>query len=140
MAESYVCFPIRPFGLRIRASAVDPAAARASGISTPASTARTFRFGRRGWRPCRRRLIVPVFSLFADLGIRFLIQGFWRSWSDGRPVHLPPGRRRRVIGTLSAALPWVISPRRRRRTVVLLLLTFISSGRKVSVRKSGFRP
>ena len=49
---------------------------RASGISTNAIYGATFAFGAALRRGLAGALIVPVFSLVADLGLRFLIQGF----------------------------------------------------------------
>src|SRR4029079_12660498 len=75
MIGSYLLLARTAFGLRIRASLENPALARASGISTNAIYGATFAFGA-ALAGLAGALIVPVFSLFADLGLRFLIQGF----------------------------------------------------------------
>ncbi len=75
MVGSYLLLAYTAFGLRIRASLENPALARASGISTNAIYGATFAFGA-ALAGLAGALIVPVFSLFADLGLRFLIQGF----------------------------------------------------------------
>ena len=75
MVGSYLLLSRTAFGLRIRASLENPALARASGISTNAIYGVTFAFGA-ALAGLAGALIVPVFSLFADLGLRFLIQGF----------------------------------------------------------------
>ena len=72
---SYLLLSRTNFGLRVRATLENPALARASGISTPAIYGATFAFGA-GLAGLAGALIVPVFSLFADIGVRFLIQWF----------------------------------------------------------------
>src|ERR1700720_3681154 len=71
MGGSYLILSRTAFGLRIRASLENPALARASGISTNAIYGVTFAFGA-ALAGLAGALIVPVFSLFADLGLRFL--------------------------------------------------------------------
>jgi branched-chain amino acid transport system permease protein len=66
---------ITSFGLRVRAALENPALARASGISTGAVYAATFTIGV-ALAGLAGALVVPIFSLFADLGLRFLIQAF----------------------------------------------------------------
>jgi branched-chain amino acid transport system permease protein len=53
---------------------------------------------------------VPVFSLFADLGIRFLIQGFLAIMLGGIGTFEGAVAGAGVVGVLSAALPWVVAP------------------------------
>jgi len=76
MVASYLMLSRTAFGLRIRASLENPSLARASGISTNAIYGATFAFGA-ALAGLAGALIVPVFSLFADLGLRFLIQDSW---------------------------------------------------------------
>jgi branched-chain amino acid transport system permease protein len=97
------------FGLRVRASLENPALARASGISTNAVYAVTFTFGV-ALAGLAGALVVPIFSLFADLGLRFLIQAFLAVMLGGIGTFAGPIVGAGTIGTLSAALPWVISP------------------------------
>ena len=97
------------FGLRLRASLENPALARASGISTNAVYAVTFTFGV-ALAGLAGALVVPIFSLFADLGLRFLIQAFLAVMLGGIGTFAGPIVGAGTIGTLSAALPWVISP------------------------------
>ena len=70
-------------------------------------------------------LIVPVFSLFADLGIRFLIQGFVAVMVGGVGSFAGPVAGAGVIGTLSAALPWVMAPVVADVLVFVLAIVFI---------------
>ena len=130
MAGSYLLLARTSFGLRIRASLENPALARASGISTPMIYSATFAFGA-ALAGLAGALIVPVFSLFADLGIRFLIQGFVAVMVGGVGSFAGPVAGAGLIGTLSAALPWVISP------VVADVLVFVLAILFVKVRPQG---
>jgi branched-chain amino acid transport system permease protein len=124
MAGSYWLLARTAFGLRIRASLENPALARASGISTDAIYGATFAFGA-ALAGLAGALIVPVFSLFADLGIRFLIQGFVAVMVGGVGSFAGPVAGAGVIGTLSAALPWIIPPVIADVLVFVLAIIFI---------------
>jgi len=118
MVGSYLLLSRTAFGLRIRASLENPALARASGISTNAIYGATFAFGA-ALAGLAGALIVPVFSLFADLGLRFLIQGFVAVMVGGVGSFAGPVAGAGVIGTLAAALPWII------QTVIADVLVFV---------------
>jgi branched-chain amino acid transport system permease protein len=124
MVGSYVMLSRTAFGLRIRASLENPALARASGISTNAIYGVTFAFGA-ALAGLAGALIVPVFSLFADLGLRFLIQGFVAVMVGGVGSFAGPVAGAGVIGTLAAALPWVIPPVIADVLVFVLAIVFI---------------
>ncbi len=124
MAGSYALLAHTSFGLRIRASLENPALARASGISTGMIYSVTFAFGA-ALAGLAGALIVPVFSLFADLGIRFLIQGFVAVMVGGVGSFAGPVAGASVIGTLSAALPWVMAPAIADVLVFVLAIIFI---------------
>ena len=109
MIGSYLLLARTAFGLRVRASLENPALARASGISTNAIYGATFAFGA-ALAGLAGALIVPVFSLFADLGLRFLIQGFVAVMVGGVGSFAGPVAGAGVIGTLAAGLPWIIPP------------------------------
>jgi len=109
MTVSYLLLTRTAFGLRVRAALENPALARASGISTDTIYALTFAFGA-ALAGLAGALVVPIFSLFADLGIRFLIQGFLAVMLGGVGTFEGPVAGAGVIGTLSAALPWAVSP------------------------------
>lgn len=130
MAGSYALLAHTSFGLRIRASLENPALARASGISTPMIYSATFAFGA-ALAGLAGALIVPVFSLFADLGIRFLIQGFVAVMVGGIGSFAGPVAGAGLIGTLSAALPWVMAP------VVADVLVFVLAILFVKFRPQG---
>jgi branched-chain amino acid transport system permease protein len=97
------------FGLRVRAALENPSLARASGISTSRVYAATFAFGA-ALAGLAGALVVPVFSLSADLGIRFLIQGFLAVMLGGVGSFEGSVVGAGVIGIMSAALPWAVAP------------------------------
>src|SRR5207245_5182103 len=108
MAACYLLLSRTSFGLRVRATLENPALARASGISTPLIYGTTFAFGA-ALAGLAGALIVPVFSLFADLGIRFLIQGFVAVMLGGVGSFEGSVVGAGVIGVMSAALPWAVA-------------------------------
>jgi branched-chain amino acid transport system permease protein len=124
IAGTYLLIARTAFGLRVRASLENPALARASGISTNAIYGATFAFGA-ALAGLAGALIVPVFTLFADLGIRFLIQGFVAVMVGGVGSFAGPVAGAGIIGTLSAALPWVIPPVIADVLVFVLAIAFI---------------
>lgn len=109
IAVSVGLLTMTSFGLRVRASLENPALARASGISTRAVYAATFTFGV-ALAGLAGALVVPIFSLFADLGLRFLIQAFLAVMLGGLGTLAGSLVGAGVIGTLGSALPWIISP------------------------------
>jgi branched-chain amino acid transport system permease protein len=118
MTASYLLLSRTSFGLRVRASLDNPSLARASGIRINAIYAATFTFGA-ALAGLAGALLVPEFSLFADLGLRFLIQGFVAVLVGGIGTFAGPLAGAGVVGMLSSALPWVISP------VVADILVFV---------------
>jgi branched-chain amino acid transport system permease protein len=124
MAASYLLLSRTSFGLRVRASLENPALARASGISTSAIYAITFAFGA-ALAGLAGALLVPVFTLFADLGLRFLIEAFIAVMVGGVGTFLGPVLGAGVIGIMSAALPWVLSPVLADVLVFVLAIVFI---------------
>ncbi|MBR0840903.1 branched-chain amino acid ABC transporter permease [Bradyrhizobium liaoningense] len=124
MAGCYLLLSRTSFGLRVRATLENPSLARASGISTPLIYGATFAFGA-ALAGLAGALIVPVFSLFADLGLRFLIQGFVAVMVGGVGSFIGPVAGAGVIGTLSAALPWVMAPVVADVLVFVLAIVFI---------------
>jgi branched-chain amino acid transport system permease protein len=109
MIASYLLLTRTSFGLRVRAGLENPSLARASGISTNVLYAVTFTFGA-ALAGLAGALVVPIFSLFADLGIRFLIQGFLAIMLGGVGSFEGSVAGAGVVGVLSAALPWAVAP------------------------------
>jgi branched-chain amino acid transport system permease protein len=124
MIGCYLLLARTSFGLRVRATLENPALARASGISTARIYGATFAFGA-ALAGLAGALVVPVFSLFADLGIRFLIQGFVAVMVGGVGSFIGPVAGAAVIGTMSAALPWVMAPVIADVLVFVLAIAFI---------------
>ena len=109
MVASYLLLSRTSFGLRVRAALENPSLARVSGISTNAIYAAMFTFGA-ALAGLAGALVVPIFSLFADLGIRFLIQGFLAIMLGGVGSFEGSVAGAGVVGVLSAALPWAVTP------------------------------
>jgi branched-chain amino acid transport system permease protein len=124
MVGCYLLLARTTFGLRVRSTLENPALARASGISTARIYGFTFAFGA-ALAGLAGALLVPVFSLFADLGIRFLIQGFVAVMVGGVGSFVGPVAGAAVIGTLSAALPWIMAPVLADILVFVLAIVFI---------------
>ena len=100
--------------------------ARPRGISTGAVYAATYTFGV-ALAGLAGALLVPIFSLFADLGLRFLIQAFLGVMLGGLATFAGPLVGAGVIGTLGAALPRVISPVLAEVLVFLIALALMKS-------------
>jgi branched-chain amino acid transport system permease protein len=137
MVGSYLLLTRTSFGLRVRAALENPSLARASGISTSAIYAVTFTFGA-ALAGLAGALVVPVFSLFADLGIRFLIQGFLSVMLGGIGTFEGPVAGGAVIGVMTAALPWAVAPVLADVLVFVIAIAFVKfrpggliAGRKV---------
>jgi branched-chain amino acid transport system permease protein len=109
LAGSYLLLTRTGLGLHVRAALENPALARASGISTDRIYAATFTFGA-ALAGLAGALVVPVFSLSADLGLRFLIQGFLAVMLGGIGSFEGSAIGAGLIGVLSAALPWAVAP------------------------------
>ncbi|MBK1656987.1 branched-chain amino acid ABC transporter permease [Paracraurococcus ruber] len=118
-------------GLQVRAALENPALARASGISTTRLYAATFAFGA-GLAGLAGALVVPLFSLFADLGLRFLVQGFLSVMLGGVGSFEGPVLGSAAIGMLSAGLPWVVPP------ILADVLVFVLALVVIKLRPQGF--
>jgi branched-chain amino acid transport system permease protein len=112
------------FGLRARATLDNPSLARASGISTNALYAATFTFGA-GLAGLAGALVVPLFSLFADLGIHFLILSFLAIMVGGIGTIQGSVAGAAMVGVLSAALPWAVAPVLAQALVFVIAILFI---------------
>ena len=96
-------------GLKMRAALENPELARASGISTTKLYALTFSFGA-ALAGLAGALMVPQFSLFADLGVRFLIWGFLAVMLGGVGTFEGPVLGAAVIGSMTSGFPWIMNP------------------------------
>jgi branched-chain amino acid transport system permease protein len=124
MIASYLLLTRTSFGLRVRAALENPSLARASGISTNALYAVTFTFGA-ALAGLAGALVVPMFSLFADLGIRFLIQGFFAIMLGGIGTFEGSVAGAAVVGALSAALPWAVAPVLADVLILVIAIVFV---------------
>ena len=109
VAGSYLLLTRTTFGLRVRAALENPALARASGISTSQIYAVTFAFGA-ALAGLAGAMMVPLFSLYADMGVRFLIQGFLAVMLGGIGSFEGPVLGGALIGIMTAGLPHVVNP------------------------------
>lgn len=96
-------------GLRIRGALENPMLARASGISTSRLYALTFAFGS-ALAGLAGALIVPLYQLSADIGIRFLVQAFLSVMLGGVGTFEGPVLGASVVGIMASGLPWVVPP------------------------------
>jgi branched-chain amino acid transport system permease protein len=121
---SYLLLTRTSFGLRGRAALENPSLARASGISTSALYAVTFTFGA-ALAGLAGALVVPVFSLFADLGVRLLIEGFLAIMLGGIGSFEGSMVGAAVVGVLSAALPWAVAPVLADVLILVIAIVFV---------------
>jgi len=117
-------------GLQVRAALENPALARASGMSTRRLYAMTFAFGA-GLAGLAGALVVPLFSLSADLGLRFLVHGFLSVMLGGIGSFEGPVAGGAVVGLLSAGLPWAVPP------VLADVLVFVIALIAIKLRPQG---
>ena len=96
-------------GLRIRGSLENPMLARACGISTTSLYALTFAFGS-ALAGLAGALIVPLYQLSADIGIRFLVQAFLSVMLGGVGTFVGPVLGASVVGGMASGLPWIVPP------------------------------
>lgn len=97
------------FGLRIRATLENRELAMASGIHTTHIYALTFVFGA-ALAGLAGAMIVPLTSLYAELGLTYLIRAFLGVMVGGMGTFDGPVIGAAVVGVGSGVLPWVIAP------------------------------
>jgi branched-chain amino acid transport system permease protein len=129
----YLLLARTSFGLRVRAALENPSLARVSGISTTTMYCTTFTLGA-ALAGLAGALVVPVFSLFADLGVRFLILGFLAIMVGGIGTFQGAVAGAGAVGALSAALPWAVPP------VLADVLVFVIAIVFVKFRPGGLIP
>jgi len=128
------------FGLRIRAALENPALARASGISTSQLYAFTFAFGA-ALAGLAGGLMVPLFQIFADLGVRFLVQGFLSVMLGGIGTFEGPVLGAALIGAMVPGFQWlreIPGIRELVNPVFAEVLLFIVAITIVKLRPQGF--
>lgn len=118
-------------GLRIRGSLENPMLARTCGISTTRLYALTFAFGS-ALAGLAGALIVPLYQLSADIGIRFLVQGFLSVMLGGVGTFVGPVLGASAVGVMASGLPWLVLP------VLADPLVFVIALAIVKFRPQGF--
>jgi branched-chain amino acid transport system permease protein len=96
-------------GLQVRATLQNPQLAQACGISTTRLYAFTFAFGA-ALAGLAGALIVPLTSLYPELGLTYLIRSFLAIMVGGVGSLLGPVAGAGFMGIGSGVLPWFISP------------------------------
>ena len=119
------------FGLRIRASLENARLSRACGISTDFLYTFTFAFGA-ALAGLAGALVVPLYQLSADMGLRFLVQGFLSIMLGGVGTFEGPVLGAAAVGALAAGLPWAVLP------VLADPLVFVTALVIVKLRPQGF--
>ena len=131
IAGSYLLLSRTSIGLRVRGALENPMLARACGISTGRLYALTFAFGA-ALAGLAGALIVPLYQLSADIGIRFLVQAFLSVMLGGVGTFEGPVLGAAAVGGMAAGLPWVVIP------VLADPLVFVIALAIVRMRPQGF--
>jgi branched-chain amino acid transport system permease protein len=106
MVACYLFLTRTSFGLQIRGALENPMLARASGVSTKRLYAFTFGFGA-ALAGLAGALMVPLFSLSADLGVRFLVQAFLSVMLGGVGTFEGPVLGSAVLGAMVPGFQWL---------------------------------
>lgn len=131
IAGSWLFLVRTSFGLRIRGSLENAMLARACGISTNTLYTATFAFGA-ALAGLAGALVVPLYQLSADMGLRFLVQGFLSVMLGGVGTFEGPALGAAAIGAMAAGLPWAVPPVLADPLVFLIALVI------VKLRPQGF--
>ena len=131
IAASWWMLARTTLGLRIRGSLENPMLARACGISTARLYALTFAFGS-ALAGLAGALIVPLYQLSADIGIRFLVQAFLSVMLGGVGTFEGPVLGASAVGVMASGLPWLVAP------VLADPLVFVIALAIVKMRPRGF--
>ena len=109
MALMFACYLLLTrtnLGLQIRGSLENPALARASGVSTTRLYSFTFAFGA-ALAGLAGALMVPLFSLSADLGVRFLVEAFLSVMLGGVGSFEGPVIGSAILGAMVPGFQWL---------------------------------
>jgi branched-chain amino acid transport system permease protein len=111
-------------GLRVRGALENPMLARSCGISTSRLYALTFAFGA-ALAGLAGALIVPLYQLSADIGIRFLVQAFLSVMLGGVGTFEGPVLGASAVGVMASGLPWIVIPVLADPLVFVVALAFV---------------
>src|ERR1700733_4307165 len=131
LAASWWMLVRTPLGLRVRGALENPMLARACGISTTRLYGLTFAFGS-ALAGLAGALIVPLYQLSADIGIRFLVQAFLSVMLGGVGSFQGPVLGAGTVGVMASGLPWLVPPVLADPLVFLIALVI------VKIRPQGF--
>ncbi|MCW5746570.1 MAG: branched-chain amino acid ABC transporter permease [Alphaproteobacteria bacterium] len=131
IVASWLLLTRTSIGLQIRGSLENPALARSCGIATPRLYALTFAFGS-ALAGLAGGLIVPLYQLSADIGLRFLVQAFLSVMLGGVGTFEGPVLGAAAVGATAAGLPWLVIP------VLADPLVFVIALAIVRFRPQGF--
>jgi branched-chain amino acid transport system permease protein len=131
IASSWMLLSKTSLGLQIRGALENPSLARSCGISTTRLYAATFAFGS-ALAGLAGALIVPLYQLSADIGIRFLVQAFLSVMLGGVGTFEGPVLGAAAVGGMASGLPWLVPP------VLADPLVFVIALAIVKFRPQGF--
>lgn len=106
MLGCYIFLTRSSIGLQIRGSLENPALARASGVSTKRLYSFVFAFGA-ALAGLAGALMVPLFSLSADLGVQFLVQAFLSVMLGGMGTFQGPIVGGAILGGMVPGFQWL---------------------------------
>lgn len=106
MLSAFLFLTRTSFGLQIRGALENATLARASGVSTKRLYAFTFALGA-ALAGLAGALMVPLFSLSADLGVRFLVQAFLSVMLGGVGTFEGPLVGAALIGAMVPGFQWL---------------------------------
>lgn len=133
VAAVYTLIVKTRWGLIIRGTLENPGLARVSGISTAKVYAATFSMGT-ALAGLAGGLIVPIYSINADLGVPFLIKSFLAIMTGGIGSFEGAAVGALLIGSATSAGPWFVNP------VVAELLVFLGAITIVKLLPGGVLP
>jgi branched-chain amino acid transport system permease protein len=127
---TYLALTRTTIGLKVRATLDDPDLARASGISPDRIYSFTFAFGA-GLAGLAGALLVPLTSLYAELGVNYLIRSFFAVMVGGTGSFGGSVAGATFVGGTSGTLPLVMS------NVLADVLVFVIAVVVLRVRPQG---
>jgi branched-chain amino acid transport system permease protein len=124
IVASWLMLSRTSFGLQIRGALECPSLARSCGIATPKLYTITFAFGS-ALAGLAGALIVPLYQLSADMGLRFMVQAFMSVMLGGVGTFEGPVLGAAAVGATAAGLPWLVIPVLADPLVFVLALAFV---------------
>ncbi|MBZ9772572.1 branched-chain amino acid ABC transporter permease [Mesorhizobium sp. CO1-1-8] len=106
MVSAYTFLKYSRYGLQIRGAMENPSLARVSGLSTSRLYSATFASGA-ALAGLAGALIVPLFSLSADMGVRFLVQAFLSVMLGGVGTFEGPMAGAAMVGSMVPGFQWL---------------------------------